>query len=124
MAMIQCPECGNSISDKAKNCPHCGAPINETPMIPVEIFREFNMAGGARKMDVYCDGALLGRIAVNNGFKLELEPGFHTLVLPCMSGGYGDNVENFEVPFDANSVKVILKMGLKGALKIKSVTVE
>lgn len=26
MALINCPECGNSISDKAESCPHCGLP--------------------------------------------------------------------------------------------------
>ncbi len=26
MALIKCPECGNSISDKAKECPNCGLP--------------------------------------------------------------------------------------------------
>lgn len=28
MAIIQCPECGNSVSDKAAACPKCGASIN------------------------------------------------------------------------------------------------
>lgn len=27
MALIQCTECGNAVSDKAKLCPKCGAPI-------------------------------------------------------------------------------------------------
>jgi cytochrome bd-type quinol oxidase subunit 2 len=31
MAMINCPECGKEISDKAKACIHCGCPINEEP---------------------------------------------------------------------------------------------
>lgn len=26
MSLITCPECGNSISDKAEKCPHCGLP--------------------------------------------------------------------------------------------------
>ena len=26
MALIKCPECGSSISDKAEKCPHCGLP--------------------------------------------------------------------------------------------------
>lgn len=30
MALINCPECGKEISDKANNCPNCGCPINET----------------------------------------------------------------------------------------------
>ena len=25
MAMIKCEECGKEMSDKAMNCPHCGA---------------------------------------------------------------------------------------------------
>ena len=29
MALIQCPECEQSISDKAAKCPKCGYPIKE-----------------------------------------------------------------------------------------------
>ena len=29
MALIKCPECGKEISDKAKNCIHCGYPIQD-----------------------------------------------------------------------------------------------
>ena len=28
MALIRCPECGNSISDRAEKCPHCGLPAS------------------------------------------------------------------------------------------------
>lgn len=28
MALIECPECGNQVSDKASACPHCGCPIS------------------------------------------------------------------------------------------------
>ena len=28
MAMIECCECHNQVSDKAGTCPHCGAPVN------------------------------------------------------------------------------------------------
>ena len=31
MALIKCPECGNSISDKAAKCPHCGVPAEYFP---------------------------------------------------------------------------------------------
>jgi uncharacterized membrane protein YvbJ len=27
MALIECPECGKEVSDKAPGCPQCGAPI-------------------------------------------------------------------------------------------------
>ena len=29
MALIQCKECGKTISDKAAACPHCGAPVSK-----------------------------------------------------------------------------------------------
>lgn len=29
MALINCPECGKEISDKAESCPNCGYPIAE-----------------------------------------------------------------------------------------------
>ncbi len=29
MALIQCPECGKEISNKAQACPHCGKPMQE-----------------------------------------------------------------------------------------------
>lgn len=32
MALLQCPECGNSISDRATVCPKCGTPLQ--PIIP------------------------------------------------------------------------------------------
>jgi uncharacterized membrane protein YvbJ len=30
MALIKCSECGNQVSDKARACIHCGAPISES----------------------------------------------------------------------------------------------
>lgn len=33
MALIRCPECGNSISDRAEKCPHCGLPASYFPSL-------------------------------------------------------------------------------------------
>ncbi|GHT51473.1 hypothetical protein AGMMS49982_09000 [Bacteroidia bacterium] len=30
MALINCPECGKQVSDKARKCPQCGCPIRDT----------------------------------------------------------------------------------------------
>ncbi len=30
MALITCPECGTSVSDKAEKCPQCAYPINKS----------------------------------------------------------------------------------------------
>ena len=32
MALIKCPECGKEISDKSKQCIHCGYPLDELKM--------------------------------------------------------------------------------------------
>lgn len=31
MALIECPECGKQVSDKAPACPNCGVPMAITP---------------------------------------------------------------------------------------------
>jgi len=33
MALINCPECQKEISDKTKNCPHCGYPFENNPVV-------------------------------------------------------------------------------------------
>jgi len=35
MALIQCEECKNNVSDKAEKCPHCGAPV----IIPKQVIK-------------------------------------------------------------------------------------
>ncbi len=37
MAIINCPECGKDISDKATSCPHCGVTINPVPTQPINV---------------------------------------------------------------------------------------
>lgn len=39
MAIITCPECGQQVSDKAKNCVHCGTPLTIDKKIKVKIPR-------------------------------------------------------------------------------------
>ena len=35
MALIECPECSNEVSDMAEACPDCGYPISKEPGCPV-----------------------------------------------------------------------------------------
>jgi type II secretory pathway pseudopilin PulG len=37
MALIKCPECSKEISDKVKNCPHCGYPLKENEGDPQKV---------------------------------------------------------------------------------------
>lgn len=37
MALMKCDECGKKVSDKAKNCPHCGAPVEVEEKVDVSL---------------------------------------------------------------------------------------
>lgn len=52
MALIRCTECGNSISDKATTCPHCGIPV-QTEMVHTDTYlrsRKFKTAANIISM--------------------------------------------------------------------------
>lgn len=49
MAMIKCPECGKEVSDKAKNCPNCGSPIDTKIYCPKCGSTNVNLISGASK---------------------------------------------------------------------------
>lgn len=56
MALIKCPECGKEISDKSKQCIHCGCPLEEMMLIngkevSKKIFQDF-LDGKTKKYDL------------------------------------------------------------------------
>ncbi len=56
MALINCPECGREISDKASACPHCGCPLEREPETATFILnRESKAYFCAVKYEVYLD---------------------------------------------------------------------
>ena len=47
MALIDCPECGNQVSDLAESCPHCGFGLyQEAPEIIARITYKARTGGG------------------------------------------------------------------------------
>ena len=40
MALINCPECKNEVSDKAEKCPKCAYPINPSQPIIKDVVKE------------------------------------------------------------------------------------
>jgi hypothetical protein len=42
MALINCPECKQSVSDQAATCPHCGYIINSSSDPVVQLIKERN----------------------------------------------------------------------------------
>ncbi|MCC8098701.1 MAG: hypothetical protein LIO78_01360 [Clostridiales bacterium] len=48
MALINCPECGKQISDKAANCIHCGFPLSDLKGTGTKYFLILCLSGGNR----------------------------------------------------------------------------
>ena len=50
MALINCPECGREVSDVAKMCPACGAPIDTAVRCPKCNSKNVKIISGASKV--------------------------------------------------------------------------
>ena len=62
MAMIKCPECHKEVSDKARNCPNCGNPIDTRIYCPkCGSSRTSVISGASKAMSV----AMWGVFAAN-----------------------------------------------------------
>ena len=69
MALINCPECGREISDRADFCPNCGCPLIKEPETATFVLkRESKALFLAVKYEVYLDYQLWG--VLNNGDSL------------------------------------------------------
>lgn len=51
MALIECSECGERISDKAKSCPRCGSPVTQLKEIDEELVEDYNL--NRRTIELY-----------------------------------------------------------------------
>ena len=84
MALIQCPECGKEISDKAGKCPHCGYPIekessttenkitqNETKTVNIDVERK-NSA--SKKKVIVLSMAVILCCLIVGGILLKKDP--------------------------------------------------
>ncbi len=65
MALINCPECGASVSDRAPSCPQCGCPLNQPEQAIFYLTRENKAFLCAAKYEVYLDYQLRG--VIKNG---------------------------------------------------------
>lgn len=50
MALIKCPECQHAVSDTAKSCPNCGAPIDTAVRCPKCNSKNVKIISGASKV--------------------------------------------------------------------------
>lgn len=82
MALISCPECGRSISDKALSCPNCGCPIEHEPEYThFTLKRDSKAFFCAVKYEVYLDYQLWGIMKNGESLSTSLSCGTHHLKL-------------------------------------------
>jgi DNA-directed RNA polymerase subunit RPC12/RpoP len=79
MALINCPECGIKISDKAEFCVRCGAPIEINDAVLV-LERSSSLFGFAVLTSVYVDGAPYCPLRRGGSIVIRKKYGFSVLV--------------------------------------------
>ena len=62
MALIECDECGNQVSDRAETCPHCGAPVSGNSNI-VQGRRVRTIEKTSKRYKAWQAGSLVGVLA-------------------------------------------------------------
>lgn len=85
MALIKCPECGKSVSNKAKTCPNCGFAVSKSTSNLIRIKVDPDPLGGYRQIRIFTNtGSKLlatvktGSVAEIHSTK-EIEISFHGL---------------------------------------------
>lgn len=72
MAMISCPECGKSVSDKARTCPACGCPIDTKVYCPncgssnVSVISGLSKAASVAMFGVFAANKVKSNYVCNN----------------------------------------------------------
>lgn len=59
MAVINCPDCKKKLSDKAKQCNHCGLPLNELDSEKIANLNHVNRINQAQRLMNYSFIAML-----------------------------------------------------------------
>lgn len=75
MALLICSECGHKVSDKAKICPYCGAPIaatlsNDFGTLHVEWEGKWMVADTS--VDLFVNGQPIGKYSFKDGFAVDI----------------------------------------------------
>ena len=85
MPLIPCPECGQMVSEQARNCPACGFPIlkeEKSPEISVLQFHSDTMKGNTwLKTTVVLDGVEIAQMRCSEKFDYQTEVGTHNIQL-------------------------------------------
>lgn len=73
MALIECPECGGKVSDKAPTCIHCGYPLHESEVMQVQEVQYCPYCGKTNNIEsTFC--GYCGKSFLKEEKKQELAP--------------------------------------------------
>ena len=75
MALIECPECGKEISDRAEFCPHCGLPsafFIEKPKTVVKKNKNLEIKNAIDDFNSECKSLLTSGILIEDDVKYKL----------------------------------------------------
>ncbi len=91
MSLIKCDECGKEISDQAKNCPHCGFPIQKS-QVSVEVSQNSSNKRPKKK---------------RKGLKVVFSIVAVFFIIGMIGNIFGGN-EDTEIPENSNEEKIYL----------------
>ncbi len=74
--LIDCPDCGKSVSRQAKQCPHCGRPLGP-PVGKLVVVRSSAMTGSMYAVRVTVGGELFGEVKNGGQLDIDLPAGRH-----------------------------------------------
>lgn len=106
MAMINCRECGNSVSDSAPTCPRCGI-ASPGGVTQLEIRRASRLSGAIIPMSVWIDGSHVGTLTAGKKLVHTVTPGAHRVECGLHHAMTPDAAQEFDVPPGRRLVVVV-----------------
>lgn len=71
MALIECPECGASISDKATNCIKCGYPLNNNSKVIIYGYTQVFAVNPS--IEIHMNGNFVGDLAKDKVLEVPIK---------------------------------------------------
>lgn len=115
MALINCPECGKEISDKAASCPNCGNPMNCPTTVSEKKTESYLCCPkcGSRELHAEQKGfsggkALVGAVAVGGLGLLAGTIGSKDVQITCLKCGNKFNAGEAKTAYDFSNTNALL----------------
>jgi len=79
--LVECPDCGGSVSRRAASCPRCGCPVASVSSAKVQVTRKVAVVSGVlASIAVFLDGEMKGEVtSMNMNLTFNVDPGRHVI---------------------------------------------